>query len=158
MALSCLPGASQAVQLILSCLLGASLVPPRVSNWLFPTSLVPRRLSKPPWYLASCPINPFLPPWFLAQKKEAQRSQEELNLPGFQCARPSLVKRVAVNHFAFVPWVCPPLSKFQWRPARFVANPRVDPTVNSNLSRSCLARLLEPGTCPTLRIRPSAKP
>ena len=52
----CLPGASQAVQLILSCLPGAS----RLSKWFFPATLVP------PWCLADCPIDPVLPPWCLA--------------------------------------------------------------------------------------------
>ena len=118
------------VQLFLSCL-PASLVPPRlplvlscsplVPPWclggcplgsflpLSGASLVPPRLSKwsfpaslvPPWCLAGCPISPFLP---------------------------SLVTRVAVNHFAFALWVCPPLSKFQWRPARLAPNPGVGPT------------------------------
>ena len=45
----CLPGASQAVQLVLSCLPGASLVPPQavqmVISCLPGASLVPRRLS-----------------------------------------------------------------------------------------------------------------
>ena len=67
MVLFCLPGASQAVQLVLSCLPGASLVPPscptspflppwcllvprRLSNWSFPASLVP------PWCLLGCQI------------------------------------------------------------------------------------------------------
>ena len=45
MVLSCLPGASQAVQLILSLPPGASLVPPRLSKWCVPSSLVPPRLS-----------------------------------------------------------------------------------------------------------------
>ena len=59
MVLSCLPGASQAVEMVLSCIPGASLVPRR----LFPASLVPPRLSLvPPWCVA---IIPFLPPWRL---------------------------------------------------------------------------------------------
>ena len=56
--LSCLPGASLAVLMVLSCLPGASLVPPWClpgAYWSFP----------PPWCLAGCPIDPFLPPWCL---------------------------------------------------------------------------------------------
>ena len=45
MVLCCLPGASQAVQLVLSCFPGGSLVPPRLSHESFPASLVPPRLS-----------------------------------------------------------------------------------------------------------------
>ena len=52
MVLSCLPGASQAVQLVLTCLPGASLGPPRLSKRSFPASLVL------PWCLAGCPIGP----------------------------------------------------------------------------------------------------
>ena len=95
----CLPGASQAVQMVLSCLPGvqsvlscppgASLVPRRLSNWSFPASLVP------PWCLPGCPNGPFLP--------ETRR-----DLPLLRAY--------------------PPLSKFQWRPARFVPNPGVGPT------------------------------
>ena len=105
----CLPGASQAVQMVLSCLPGALQAVQLVPSCLAGASLVPPRLSKwsfpaslvPPWCLAGCPISPFLP---------------------------SLVTRVAVNHFAFALWVCSPLSKFQWRPARFAPNPGVGPT------------------------------
>ena len=43
--LSCLPGASQAVQMVLSYLPGASLVPRWLSDGSFPASLVPRKLS-----------------------------------------------------------------------------------------------------------------
>ena len=52
MVLSCLPGTSQAVQLVLSCLPGVSLVLPRLSKWSFPASLVP------PWCFAGRPIGP----------------------------------------------------------------------------------------------------
>ena len=81
----CLPGASQAVQVVLSCLPGASLVPPRLSKWSFPASLVvpgaswcllvPPGLSKwtflPPWRLVGCPNGPFLPPWCLLGASQA---------------------------------------------------------------------------------------
>ena len=50
------PWCLQAVQLILSCLPGAS----QAVQMAFPASLVP------PWCLADCPIDPFLPPWCLA--------------------------------------------------------------------------------------------
>ena len=62
MALSCLPGASQAVQLILSCLPGASQAVQMVLSYFPGASLVPRWLL-PPWCLTSCPMSPFLPPW-----------------------------------------------------------------------------------------------
>ena len=66
--LSCFPGASQAVQLVLSCLPGALqavhcpigpfLLPWCLPGWPFGPFL-------PPCCLAGCPISPFLPPWCL---------------------------------------------------------------------------------------------
>ena len=82
--LSCLPGASQAVQRVLSCLSGTSLVPPRLSQMVLSclpgTSLVPPRLSQmPPWCLAGCPNGPFLVP-----PQAVQRSFPAWCLPGVQ--------------------------------------------------------------------------
>ena len=52
----CLPGASQAVQLVLSCLPGASRAPLLT-----------------PWCLPGCPIGPFLPPWCLPGASQAMQ-------------------------------------------------------------------------------------
>ena len=114
----CLPGASQAVQLVLS----ASRVPRRLSHWSFPASLVPPWCLPgcpngpflPLWCIPGCPNNSFLPPWCLPGA--SQTVQMGLScLPGG-----SLLAQLAAR------------SKFQWRPPRFVANPRVAPRWSSN--------------------------
>ena len=63
---SCLPGASQAVQMVISCLVPPWCLPGcPISPFLLPWCLAgcPIGLFLPPWCLAGCPLYPFLPPW-----------------------------------------------------------------------------------------------
>ena len=111
-------------------------MPHRLSNWSFPASLVP------PWCLAGCP---FLPPWCLPGASQAVQLILSC-LPGasqavqlvLSCLPGASLVSARLSKWSFpagdppgsapLPRVYPPLSKFQWRPARFVPNPGVGPT------------------------------
>ena len=68
-----------------------------------------------PCSLPGCPNGSLEPPglfkWFHGASRAVQRAP---------------ATRVPVDNVALAPRVYPPLSKFQWRPAHFVANAEVD--------------------------------